>query len=57
MYALALIIATLGVVAAAPSKDIKARQVAAVASVNRYSGSGCTGTVCVSTSISKTDIN
>jgi hypothetical protein len=57
MYALTLILATLGVVAAAPSNDIKARQVAAVASVNRYAGGGCTGTVCVSTSISKTDMD
>ncbi|KAH7412326.1 hypothetical protein DE146DRAFT_275797 [Phaeosphaeria sp. MPI-PUGE-AT-0046c] len=45
MYALTLLIAALGMVAAAPS-EISARQVAAVASVDRYAGGGCTGTIC-----------
>ncbi|KAF2832489.1 hypothetical protein CC86DRAFT_280362 [Ophiobolus disseminans] len=46
MYALTLLIAALGMVAAAPSSDFELRQVASVASVDRYTGGGCTGTVC-----------
>jgi hypothetical protein len=46
MYGLTLLIASLGLVAAAPSNDFEIRQVAAVASVDRYSAGGCTGTVC-----------
>ena len=46
MYALTLLIAALGMVAAAPSNDFEARQLPTVASVDRYSGSGCTGTIC-----------
>jgi hypothetical protein len=48
MYTIALLIAALGFASAAPSSEFDARQVAAVASVDRYSGSGCTGTICVS---------
>lgn len=46
MYAVTLLVAALGMVAAAPS-EISARQAATVASVDRYSGSGCLGTICV----------
>ncbi|OAL02309.1 hypothetical protein IQ06DRAFT_293000 [Phaeosphaeriaceae sp. SRC1lsM3a] len=45
MYAVTLLVAALGMVAAAPS-EISARQAATVASVDRYSGSGCLGTIC-----------
>lgn len=44
MYALTLLIAA---VAAAPSTLMSPRQVASIASVDRYSGGGCTGTICV----------
>jgi hypothetical protein len=47
MYALTLLITAVGMVAAAPSTEINARQVAQVASVDRYAGGGCTGTICV----------
>jgi len=47
MYALSLLIAVIGMVAAAPSVDVEARQAVQVASVDRYAGSGCTGTICV----------
>ena len=46
MYALTFILTALSMVAAAPSTDFEARQIAAVASVDRYAGGGCTGTVC-----------
>jgi hypothetical protein len=48
MYATTLLIAALGMANAAPSIDIAARQVNTVASVDRYTGSGCQGTICVS---------
>jgi hypothetical protein len=50
MYTFFMLLATIGMVAAAPSAEIDARQVAQVASVDRYAGSGCTGTICVRTS-------
>jgi hypothetical protein len=46
MYALTLLVAAIGMVAAAPS-EISARQLATVASVDRYAGGGCTGVICV----------
>jgi hypothetical protein len=46
MYALTLFVAALSMVAAAPSNEFEARQVVAVASVDRYAGGGCTGTIC-----------
>jgi hypothetical protein len=49
MYAFFMLLATIGMVAAAPSAEIDARQVVQVASVDRYAGSGCTGTICVRT--------
>ncbi|KAF2027283.1 hypothetical protein EK21DRAFT_72101 [Setomelanomma holmii] len=45
MHALSLLIASLTVAAASPSRGFEARQ-AAVASVDRYTGPGCSGTVC-----------
>jgi hypothetical protein len=48
MYVITLLIAALGMATAAPSVDIDARQVNAVASVDRYTGGGCQGTICVS---------
>ncbi|KAH7123701.1 hypothetical protein B0J11DRAFT_436378 [Dendryphion nanum] len=45
MQYLTVIIAALGLVAAAPSKEIEARQ-ASIASVDRFAGPGCTGTIC-----------
>jgi hypothetical protein len=47
MYALTILVAAIGTVSAAPSAEIDARQIAQVASVDRYAGSGCTGTICV----------
>jgi hypothetical protein len=47
MYALTLFVAAIGMVSAAPSAEIDARQIAQVASVDRYAGGGCTGTICV----------
>jgi hypothetical protein len=47
MYAITLLLAALGMANAAPSIDIDARQVNTVASVDRYTGSGCQGTICV----------
>ncbi|KAL5121548.1 hypothetical protein ACEQ8H_000620 [Pleosporales sp. CAS-2024a] len=46
MLALSFITAAIGMVAAAPSVDMAARQAAQVASVDRYTGGGCTGTIC-----------
>jgi len=46
MYALTFLVAAISMVSAAPSTDFEVRQVAAVASVDRYSGGGCTGTIC-----------
>tara|TARA_R110002003_G_scaffold117_18_gene10440 strand:- start:419 stop:694 length:276 start_codon:yes stop_codon:yes gene_type:complete len=46
MYGLALLIAGLGLVAASPSRGFEVRQAATVASVDRYAGPGCTGTIC-----------
>jgi hypothetical protein len=46
MYALTLLVAALGMVSAAPSSDFEVRQVTYAASVDRYSGGGCTGTIC-----------
>ncbi|KAH3909839.1 hypothetical protein HBI56_130920 [Parastagonospora nodorum] len=46
MYALTLLVAAISIVAAAPSVDVEARQAVQVASVDRYAGSGCTGTIC-----------
>jgi hypothetical protein len=48
MYGLSLLVAAIGMVAAAPSVEVDTRQVAQVASVDRYAGGGCTGTICVS---------
>jgi hypothetical protein len=47
MYGLTLLVAAIGMVAAAPSVEVEARQAAQVASVDRYAGGGCTGTICV----------
>ncbi|CAO2650096.1 Nn.00g013880.m01.CDS01 [Neocucurbitaria sp. VM-36] len=46
MYALTLIVSALGFVAATPSRGFEVRQAPTVASVDRYAGSGCTGTIC-----------
>jgi hypothetical protein len=46
MYALTIIIAAIGLATASPASEFSSRQVAAVASVDRYAGSGCTGTIC-----------
>lgn len=46
MYALTLLVSALGLATAAPSSNVEARQVASVASVDRYAGPGCTGTIC-----------
>jgi hypothetical protein len=46
MYALTLLIAALGLGTASPVTSLPFRQVAAVASVDRYAGSGCTSTIC-----------
>ncbi|OAL45516.1 hypothetical protein IQ07DRAFT_648209 [Pyrenochaeta sp. DS3sAY3a] len=45
MYALTLLVAALGLAAAAPS-TLEVRQLPTVASVDRYAGGGCTGTIC-----------
>jgi hypothetical protein len=50
MYAITLLIAAFGMATAAPSVEIDARQVVGVASVDRYTGGGCQGTICVSIS-------
>lgn len=50
MYALTLIVAALGLAAAAPSNGFEVRQLPTVASVDRYAGGGCTGTICASLS-------
>ncbi|KAF1848884.1 uncharacterized protein K460DRAFT_375653 [Cucurbitaria berberidis CBS 394.84] len=46
MYALTLIVAALGLATAAPSHDFEVRQAPTVASIDRYTASGCTGTIC-----------
>jgi hypothetical protein len=46
MYAITLLIAALGLATASPASEFSARQVAGVASVDRYAGGGCTGTIC-----------
>lgn len=46
MYALTFFLAALSMAAAAPSDSMSARQAAVVASVDRYQGGGCTGTIC-----------
>ncbi|KAI4679980.1 uncharacterized protein J4E88_005870 [Alternaria novae-zelandiae] len=46
MYALTIIVAALGLATASPTSDFSPRQVAAVASVDRYAGAGCRGTIC-----------
>lgn len=46
MYTFTILISALGLAAAAPSNNFTPRQAVAVASVDRYAGSGCTGTVC-----------
>jgi hypothetical protein len=46
MYALTLLIAALGLATASPITPFSPRQVVAVASVDRYAGSGCTSTIC-----------
>jgi hypothetical protein len=48
MYVITLLVAALGMANAAPSRDVDTRQINSVASVDRYSGGGCTGTICVS---------
>jgi hypothetical protein len=47
MYAFTLLVAAIGMVAAAPTTEINTRQIAQVASVDRYAGGGCSGTICV----------
>lgn len=44
MYALTIFTSILGLVAASPIADLLPRQ--NIASVDRYAGPGCTGTVC-----------
>ena len=44
MHYFAAVLVALGFAIAAPTDDLIARQ--AIASVDRYAGSGCTGTVC-----------
>ncbi|RAQ99549.1 hypothetical protein DDE82_008139 [Stemphylium lycopersici] len=46
MYALTLILATTSLVSAFPASGYSPRQTAQVASVDRHTGPGCTGTVC-----------
>jgi len=46
MYALTIIVAALGLATASHATDFSPRQVATVASVDRYAGGGCTGTIC-----------
>ena len=46
MYALGLLVSTLGLAAASPLSGFSPRQAVQVASADRYSGPGCTGTVC-----------
>ncbi|KAF1936763.1 hypothetical protein EJ02DRAFT_447866 [Clathrospora elynae] len=46
MYALTIIVATLGLAMAAPAEVLNARQAVSVASVDRSAGSVCTGTIC-----------
>ena len=46
MYALTIIVAALGLATASPASDFSPRQVAAVASVDRYAGAGCRSTIC-----------
>lgn len=43
---LTLLVAALGLATAAPATDFEVRQLPAVAAVDRYTGGGCTGTVC-----------
>lgn len=46
MYALTIIVAALSLATASPASDFASRQVAAVASVDRFTGPGCTETIC-----------
>ena len=47
MYATALIVSAISIAAAAsPLTSLSPRQAVQVASVDRYSGAGCTGTIC-----------
>ncbi|KAF2681135.1 hypothetical protein K458DRAFT_310555 [Lentithecium fluviatile CBS 122367] len=46
MHTLTLLISTLGLTAAIPTSSFSSRQAAAAASVDRYAGPGCSGTVC-----------
>jgi hypothetical protein len=46
MYALTIIVAALSLATASPASDFASRQVAAVASVGRFTGPGCTETIC-----------